>query len=133
MPLPPSQHSSSSLNDSKKNVVAVLIFILYVNDLNFSCVHLIGGSLTMFVLISSWLLDKGKHFKVRITNSDNSFSIVFSLLSLNVRKFHCTGKLLCFSLVCLINVTRFLSSLLDFTVMTNCHGHLEGNVISCDI
>ena len=87
----------------------------------------------MFVLISSWLLDKGKHFKVRITNSDNSFSIVFSLLSLNVRKFHCTGKLLCFSLVCLINVTRFLSSLLDFTVMTNCHGHLEGNVIPCDM
>ena len=47
--------------------------------MNFNCTHLTGGSLTMSVFISSWLLDKGKHSKVRINSSDNSFSIVFCL------------------------------------------------------
>ena len=49
--------------------------------MNINCLssHLTGGSLTMSVFISSWLLDKGKHSKVRINSSDNSFSIVFCL------------------------------------------------------
>ena len=28
-------------------------------------------------------------------------------------------------------ITSMIS--IDFTVMTNCHGHLDGNVIFCDI
>ena len=91
-----------------------------------SYVHLTGGSLTMFVFISSWLLDKGKHSRVRITNK--ILSIVFSAKSFNVLS-HWQVVVLLPRLSDKLNKISIITSLLVSWV---CHGHREGNMICYD-
>ena len=98
-----------------------IIYVLYVYWALCSYVHLTGGSLTMFVFISSWLLDKGKHSRVRITN--NILSIVFSPQSLMF-----AGRSHWQDVVLLPRLSDKLDKISIITSRLNCHESVTDTV-----